>query len=677
VLGEAGAKTDGSVSEASVLTSIEKENMCGIAGICDLKNGSIDTRLLRSMTDRLVHRGPDDQGYVFFGKDTCQELDRTRIGTESNRFFLGFGHRRLSIIDLSAAGHQPMPNEDQTIWITYNGEIYNFPEIRKELTERGHGFRSNTDSEVVLHAYEEWGVDCLQKFIGMWAFALWDQKKSRLFCARDRLGIKPFYYHSEENRFLFASEIKAIIADQTVNRIPNDARVYTYLAYGYLDETDETFFRGIKQLPGGCYLTLDLEGWRLAVSRYWDIEPKETAPCKSDRTCDEVFLDLFTDAVRIRLRSDVPVGTCLSGGLDSSSIVCVASRLLGNSRLNTFSSCFEEEGYDERPYIEDVVKQTNVENYHVFPDPDSLGHEIERLLWHQDEPFGSTSIYAQWRVFRLAQSWRTKVILDGQGADEILGGYHPLFGDFLADLLMHGRVMRLCREIRCLRSLHAYSYKWIAAHIIAGLMRAEAAELGSRFLLSRRRVSWLLDVKKIPHLAPVNRKFGKKPLLNRLYGLLTATSLPALLHYEDRNSMAHSIEARIPFLDHRLVEFVFSLPLDQIIKDGMTKVILREAMTGILPRRVRERVDKIGFGTPEDIWYRTTMKDWIGGIIRSGSLGERGYLNPRQVAEEFDLHCSGKKNMGFTIWRWVNLELWFRRYIDQVPVSPPGNAMDW
>ncbi|MBW2059864.1 MAG: asparagine synthase (glutamine-hydrolyzing), partial [Deltaproteobacteria bacterium] len=328
--------------------------MCGIAGICEFGDGSVHVSCLKSMTAAIAHRGPDDEGYVLFGNGVTLELDGMETDAAGEPFFLGLGHRRLSIIDLSAAGHQPMPNEDGTIWITYNGEIYNFLEIREELRKRGHRFRSNTDSEVILHSYEQWGVDCLRRFNGMWAFALWDGKKRRLFCARDRFGIKPFYFCREGDRFLFASEIKAILAYPRVRRIPNDACIYPYLAYGHLDTTGETFFKGIEQLRGGHYLTVDLESRRIALSRYWDIKPETAASGKSDKTYADEFLELFTDAVRMRLRSDVTVGTCLSGGLDSSSIVCITSRLLGNNGLRTFSSCFEDERYDERPFIDEV-----------------------------------------------------------------------------------------------------------------------------------------------------------------------------------------------------------------------------------------------------------------------------------------------------------------------------------
>jgi asparagine synthase (glutamine-hydrolysing) len=343
--------------------------------------------------------------------------------------------------------------------------------------------------------------------------------------------------------------------------------------------------------------------------------------------------------------------------------------LLDNRRHKTFSSWFDEKGYDESPFIEDVVKKTGADSYRVSPDPEALIREIDRLIWHQDEPFASTSIYAQWNVFKLACSQQTKVILDGQGADEMLGGYHPLFGAFLAELLNHGRLLDVLKEIQAFRGIHMYSYKWILSHLLGFFVKTERINRISRPLIARKRFSWLRDQKHLSAMIPASERFPGRPFLNRLYHLMVGISLPALLHYEDRNSMAHSIEARVPFLDHRLVEFVFSLPPAQILRNGVTKVILRDAMDGILPTNVRNRMDKMGFETPQDIWFRSHLRDWIHNILRSRTFQERDYLHPSQIEEEFDLHCAGKKNISFTIWRWVNLELWFRRFIDQTSVG--------
>jgi asparagine synthase (glutamine-hydrolysing) len=420
--------------------------MCGISGIWHLDNSrSISPSLIAQMTFTLRHRGPDDEGYLFVdtvtghhegrrGRDTVPELQMpdVRQGSEK-RYDLAFGFRRLSIIDLSPAGHQPMGNADGSLWVVYNGEIYNYLELREELKARGHTFRTATDTEVILCAYEEWGEACLERFNGMWAFALWDGHRQQLFCARDRFGIKPFYYVWDGTTFAFASEIKALLQMPDITRRPNEPVIYDYLRYGHLDHSEETFFTGIKQFPPAHFLLLRPTR-QFSLRRYWDLIPDRRAEplFTSDASYAERFYSLFEDAVRLRLRSDVPIGTCLSGGLDSSAIVCVANKLLLDEnvidpdlvgeRQRTFSSCFDDRQYDERQYIQAVLALTGAEPNYTFPKGGELLDALTKLMWHQDEPFGSTSIYAQWRVMEKTAERGVKVLLDGQGGDELLAG---------------------------------------------------------------------------------------------------------------------------------------------------------------------------------------------------------------------------------------------------------------
>src|SRR3972149_3015976 len=321
--------------------------MFGIAGILNFTDKAIRKETVREMSESLYRRGPDDEGFYLDGR-------------------IALIHRRLSIIDLSSAGHQPMCNEDNTLWLTYNGEIYNYKELTSELKMHGHIFRSMTDSEVIIHAYEEWGENCLKKFNGMWAFALWDSRKRQLFCARDRFGIKPFYYFLDENRFIFASEIKPILTDKTIPCGPNDRVIFDYLAYennDYIDHTEETFFHGIKRLMPAHYMVVNSRG-DISHSRYWDLDPNERIDEISDEDAAQRFYNLFEDSIRLRLQSEVPLGTCLSGGLDSSSIVCMANRLIFDNgvdpeiigeRQKTFSACFTDKACDERDFINEVV----------------------------------------------------------------------------------------------------------------------------------------------------------------------------------------------------------------------------------------------------------------------------------------------------------------------------------
>jgi len=657
--------------------------MCGIVGIHHLTHSRVNVTGLKLMTEMLRHRGPDDEGFLLVNMNTGKVL-QSRASKELNLFGetnhpdLGMGHKRLSIIDLSEAGHQPMCNEDGTVWIVYNGEVYNYREIRKELENLGHRLKSQTDTEVILHAYEEWGTECLGRFNGMWAFALVDIKEKRIFCSRDRAGVKPFYYLFDGKQFCFASEIKALLRMDNMTIEPNKQIIADYLFSGLLDHTKETFFRNIYQLLPGEYLLF--EGDRLKIQSYWDIEAKEDRFPREDNYAER-FYELFEDSIRLRLRSDVPVGTCLSGGLDSSSIVCLANDLMFNGqtidarlvgeRQKTFSSCFENPDYDERYFIEKVIKKTGAEKNYIFPQVEHLFKDLFRLIWHQEEPFGSTSIYAQWSVMKLAKDRGVTVLLDGQGGDELLAGYSPSFYFLISETLKKIDFIRLMKEINGFRKNPKSIPDQFITKMIAALLPNSIKPILWR--VTQRRMNWVEDGFQNKYLRhfPKPLKF-KHDLNNYLYHIFRTMILPGLLHYEDRNSMAFSLETRLPFLDYRLVEYAFSLPSDQKIKDGVTKVVLRNAMKGILPEEIRNRMDKMGFVTPEDIWIKTILKNQIYDILSSKSFAERGFFNVNKIKKAFEEYCQGKLNIGFLIWRWVNLELWLRTFID-----PQTSSESW
>jgi asparagine synthase (glutamine-hydrolysing) len=656
-------------------------HMCGIAGIVHFHE-PLQPETIRRMTGALRHRGPDDEGFLaanlekgrgvpLLGSESMLKGPEIETFREPVNAFLG--HRRLSIIDLSTSGHGPMSNEDGSVWISYNGEIYNYQDLRSQLEGLGHRFQSRTDTEVALHAYEAWGWDCLSRFNGMWAFALLDLKTKRLFCARDRAGVKPFYYRYDGKSFCFASEIKSLLTVNGFQAVPNEQMVADYLLSGLLDHTQGTFFRGIDQLRPGHYLML--EDGQIRIQPYWDLEAKEDCFERNEEV-EEHFQELLRDSVRLRLRSDVPVGTCLSGGLDSSTIVCLANQLMFNGatidpilvgeRQKTFSSCSEIPGYDERPYIEEVVRQSGAEKNCVFPGAETLLHDLRNLIWYQEEPFGSTSVYAQWCVMRLAREKRVTVLLDGQGGDELLAGYPPALYPRLRQALREGRLLSLMEEIQGLwHRRETLPDRLLMKALIAAAPSGLKAPLrkwtgyGTDWMdegFQKRHSRVLVSPRKFPH-----------DLDNYLYQIFRETILPSLLHYEDRNSMAFSLEARLPFLDYRLVEFAFSLPVEQKIRSGVSKVILRNSMRGILPETVRTRKDKMGFVTPEAIWFRTALRDTIKEIIDSKSFSDRGYFNVREVKDAFKRHCEGKIDISATIWRWVNLELWCRTFVDQRP----------
>ena len=635
------------------------------------------------MTSSLRHRGPDDEGYLLFdilhgnleprhGDDTVSQVrSRTRAlkYPGDGPFHGGFGWRRLAIIDPSPGGHQPMTNEDGSLWLIYNGEIYNYRELRKELEARGHQFRTASDSEVILHAYEEWKEECMNRFNGMWGFAIWDKTNRALFCARDRFGVKPFYYRWDGKTLIFASEIKAILQHPAVRRSCNFSSVHDYLLYGLTDHSEETFFEGIKQIPPGHYLTLDAKG-NLETRRYYrlaftpELGRFDAALCEKHAS---QVAQLFFDAVRLRLRTDVPIGSCLSGGLDSSSIVTVVNRLMTSEReinpasgigehLNTFSAAYADPAIDERRFIQKIADETRCSSHVVFPEGDRLWEEIRDVVWHQDEPFGSTSIYAQWNVMRLSRQQNVTVLLDGQGGDELLAGYEHYYPFFYGQLFKHGRYGTLLREIAANQTLSKAKLFRMASFFLA----RKLGRLVPSAIVKRKYYFDTLqpDILKGADVRGGSRYAGWN-LQERLWDDVTSSNLQQLLRYEDRNSMAFSIEARVPFLDYRLVEYVMNLPAVYKIHDGWTKFILRRALGDVVPPAVLWRRDKIGFATPETHWLRSSQEH-LRRILLTEPLRSEEFVNPRSLKENFDLLLFSKGTKTSEFWRILSLELWMR-----------------
>jgi len=609
--------------------------MCGICGIADF-GAPPETDTVEAMAEELGHRGPDGSGS--FADDG-----------------IAFGFRRLAIIDLSDAGAQPFASEDGRLHLMHNGEIYNYRELRRELEAEGHRFRSATDTEVVLHAYREWGEACIRRFNGMWAFALWDSEQRRLFCSRDRFGIKPLYYRLDGQRLAFASEPRAFRGHRLE---ANRAAVHEYLDQGYLDHLDETFFRGVLRLPPAHSLVFDERGLR--VWSYWQLDEREPPAEAAD-----AFRELFVDSVRLQLRSDVRIGTALSGGLDSSAIAVTADKLLRTEaenatalegRQRTFTAYFERPGYDERPFAEAVISQTRADATWLTFTAGELVDDLPRIVEAQGEPFGSTSICAGWYVMKAAKAGGVKVMLDGQGGDELLAGYRAHFGFRLADLLAQMRLRELRAELA--GSQHA------PLALATAISRPFAPEGLVRAVRSRMRGSLVH-----PDLhARAGSSFDGSPFPDRLRRyqqlVLTRRGLPELLRYEDRNSMAHSLEARVPFLDHRLVELCFSLPPDELIRLGETKSVLRRALGDLLPPTVRARRDKVGFVTPEGDWLRGPLGDLAADVFASQSFRERGFVDAATARRRLQRHRARRLVAGMELWRALNLELWARTYLD-------------
>jgi asparagine synthase (glutamine-hydrolysing) len=447
--------------------------------------------------------------------------------------------------------------------------------------------------------------------------------------------------------------------------------VFDYLEGAYLDYSEGTFFEGIQQLLPAH--TLTLQGDNLVVRRFWDLPEAGEETELSLQEAAAQFQDLFRDSVQIRLRSDVPIGSCLSGGLDSSSIVCVANELMFGTgevsaaivgtRQKTFSSCFEDLRYDERRFIQPVLNRTGAQAHYTFPDPKELAANVYEVIRQQEEPFGSTSIFAQWNVMRLASQCGVKVLLDGQGADELLGGYQGFFGAFFGDLIAKRRWALLLNEMVRYRRLHGP----IQSYVLANLARAFLPKQLVQFTRSRitGSVDWITaDFRRRWAPIPSGPAFPSN-FLTLQHSLLTRNGLRALLHYEDRNSMAFGVETRLPFLDYRVVEFLYRLRPEYKIRNGWTKMLLRQAMDGLLPDEIRWRTDKMGFVTPEDIWFRTSWREMAREILCDRRTRERGYVNCAAAFKEFEAHAAGQRNISFTIWRWLNLELWSRTFLDQ------------
>ena len=659
--------------------------MCGISGIINFSKEDPDMRgRIRRMTDAMRHRGPDDEGFLAFDPGHAKAYDLTgpgsrvagrRIEDFNERAGIFLGHRRLSIIDLSPKGHQPMCNRDGTLWIVHNGEVYNYREVRRELQAMGEVFGSNTDTEVVLKAYQRWGEGCLSRFNGMFAFAILDIGKMRLFCARDRFGIKPFYYTRDKNGFAFASEIKAFFAAGLIANKANDAVCYRYLLYGMSDYDDQTFVDGLKRLPSGHYLSVCIRTGKLDLKKYYGITCREKK-LLPDEEYGKRFYDLFEDSVKLRMMSDVPVGSCLSGGLDSSSIVCVMNDLARQKKVDTrrigalkaFTAHCRDKRFDETRFIDSVIAKAGFTALKTYPKAADLRREMEELIFSQDEPFVSLSVYAQWKVFRLSGEAGVKVMLDGQGADELLGGYDTHMYEFFAQLLTtfkwrsFVKELLLCNKRRGLSP--ASTLKYTALHLLPvslrGIMARSVVSADNPFYWPKRCLTSDIQDDTAGLDLPDNTGRLDKALYRTFY-----KGLPEFLRYEDRNSMAHSIESRLPFLDHRLVEFVFSAPEAQKIRDGKGKVILRRAMKGVLPEIVRNRYDKIGFASSQEVWFRNELRDHISDIIRSESFKSRAYFRHNDLEIALEEYFNGRIEISPFIWRVVNLELWMRNFIDK------------
>lgn len=648
--------------------------MCGVTAI--VNKGGVKVQSLIKANQIVSHRGPDDEGYllldadnrlqVYAGSDTASQTQKAHqyptIPNDKRDWKVGLGHRRLSILDLSPGGHQPMLLEDAGLAISYNGEIYNYIELRRELEQQGHQFKSGSDTEVILHAWSAWGEKALHKFNGMFAFVLLDTKKKKLYAVRDRFGVKPLYCTQTSGYIAFASEVKQLRVLPEYSFQLDEQIAYDYLRYGRVDHAANTFDVGINQVMPGTMVTVDISTGDFKTSVWYTLQPKIWKGTEQE-ACDH-FYELLKDSVRLRMRSDVPVGSALSGGLDSSTIVCLMREVLtdqgaGDHLIKTITSCQEDKKYDEWEYANEVINKVKADPYRVFPFFEKLQHDLEKMLWHMDYPFGSTSQFSQWCVFEEAKKQGLTVMIDGQGADEQLAGYGGNDKALYTGLMRKRRFLKLIQE--------ALSYKhqkgvWPKGFLL-GAIQTNFPYLSPLFPRNYRTISnpditpdWLNKMNSF------EKEHHPKSLSENLFHQVTRSPLPSLLRYEDRNSMAFSVESRVPFMDYRLIEFTLGLPEKFIYRRGERKYILRQSLRGVVPEEILERKDKMGFVSPEERWIKEEGKEWFNRAMDNAPVAIERFVNKAEFDRLLVDMQTGRRSFDFSVWRTICLNYYLKKH---------------
>lgn len=642
--------------------------MCGISGCINVSD-RIDVNKLKKMTDIIRHRGPDDEGFYLYsdekedfavGQDSIKEIKDLKLADieklQGNEYFLGFGHRRLSILDLTSKGHQPMKFSDYVI--TYNGEVYNYLELRNELEGLGYAFETDSDTEVILKAYKHWGEDCVNHFNGMWSFAIWDKHNQKLFCSRDRFGVKPFYYYYNGGIFIFASEIKQLL-EYGIKANVNEKMLFAFLHYGLVDFCEETFFKDIYVLKGGESISIKIDINSKSSSfnkyRYWELDYGIEDSLESFNDKSDIIGEALENSVKLRLRSDVEVGSCLSGGLDSSSVVTLACGELKKVGFNvkefkTFTASYDNyKEADERYYSDLVVKNSDCSSIKVKPEIKKIESELESIIWHQEEPFRSLSIFAGWCVMKSAKEHEIKVLLDGQGGDETLLGYERFYAFALMEKLKKLKISDFCKEIRLTSENSKLSIKYVIAFFVYFnniTIRKLRLNLKNKNFFNNCFFNRFLNQNIVDDLLIYKT-------LESLHSIELFSSISSLLRYEDRNSMAHSIETRLPFLDYQFVKKVVKLPIEYKLRNGWTKACLREYMKDKMPQEVTYRKDKLGFSVPQEKWINELNDYFKERLLRNPR--SRRYFNMKKIKEIFENKTNSDMRFKFIV-----VELWMR-----------------
>lgn len=626
--------------------------MCGIAGYIEKGNRNASEEKIKLMTDAIKHRGPDAEGQCV--KDN-----------------VGLGHRRLAIIDLDVSSNQPMLSHDGRFVISFNGEIYNYIELRAELEKQGAVFQTNSDTEVIMEAYRYYGEKCFNRFNGMWAFAILDTDEKKIIMSRDRFGIKPFYILDREDVFAFASEVKAILAAFPEENKPDINSIYRYIAgTANANVDDKCYYENIRIFPPAQYMIYELETNEYQYETYWQVDEKEFYDkWIQGRNPIKTFRELFEDSIRLRLRADVEVGACLSGGLDSSAIVGCASKKF-HKRMHTFSSVYEDKECNEEEYIRSVNEKWGTKAHYIKPDDyeEHFSDYVKEIIYYHDGPPRGASMYSQYMVMKGVHE-HVKVVLDGQGADELFAGYIPYYSYYLEDLLQKGGLRNRLKAIRTLTVMNMEWPDFIGAVstdiVIALVVVKNSVKFQNKERIKSEQVQRMQKIFTPEFLAQVNDVYRpisipcSSKLNTKLCEDTLNRSIPALLHNEDSNSMTFSIESRVPFLDYRIVEFAIALDGSYKIKNQWTKWIIRKACRRYLPGKVAKRKNKMGFPAPFSRWLREgKSKEEIKKVIYS--FAERKIV-PRETIENlYTSHMSGKRDESAVLFKYYSMELWLR-----------------
>ncbi len=633
--------------------------MCGIAGIINKKNDRVDKEEIRKMNDVMAHRGPDAEG-VYVGRH------------------IGFGHRRLSIVDLSDSGSQPMNSYDERFVLVFNGEIYNYIELREKLQEEGGIFHTETDTEVILEAYRYWGAECVKYFNGMWSIALYDKKQNQVFISRDRFGVKPLYIYESEDELLFASEIKCITAIRPRERIADVTQMARYLKGMQEDMDEHTFYQNIHNFPKSHSMIYNLETKTKEYQKYWEINVTEFRRKWQCRNPYQMFRKLLEDAIRIRLRADVEIGASLSGGLDSSTIVGIVDKKF-HMKMHTFSSIYQEKNCNEKEFIDRMNEFAGTEAHYIYPDQaEDMMKDLKDLIYYHDGPCHSASPYSGYCVYR-GVGKTVKVLLDGQGADELFGGYLTFYNAKLKELL---RKETLISKMKAVNLVLSVQHEWPDKMYLLNknLLLSTMGAWGYRELkkegngstsqsaiqsATHPKIRYLEEFEKVD----LENKLQENPFIvneldKDLYSRFWYKILPRILHDVDRNSMARSLEVRLPFLDYRLVEFSYTLPDRYKIRGRWTKYILRKSCKKYLPKEICHRRSKMGFPAPFDQWVRDERyQKKIKGYI--DDFQERNIVDYDSLEQVYAEHMNGKKNFADELFRIMSLEIWLQNEIDR------------